>query len=124
MILPTPSQSYDPMIQSEINRAIELGDSQNLKKDGDLEVALDRMTVNSTDEDLTLDTTQLSVFSHRFMSIAEQMGRILQRTSVSTNIKERLDYSCAMFDSTGGLVANAPHIPVHLGNNKLLKKFS
>jgi 5-oxoprolinase (ATP-hydrolysing) len=58
-----------------------------------------------------LDTTQLSIFSHRFMSIAEQMGRILQRTSVSTNIKERLDYSCAMFDSNGGLVANAPHIP-------------
>jgi 5-oxoprolinase (ATP-hydrolysing) len=42
-------------------------------------------------------------------------SRILQRTSVSTNIKERLDYSCAMFDQTGGLVANAPHIPVHLG---------
>ncbi|RNA32525.1 5-oxoprolinase [Brachionus plicatilis] len=62
-----------------------------------------------------LDITQLSIFSHRFMSIAEQMGRILQRTSVSTNIKERLDFSCAMFDSNGGLVANAPHIPVHLG---------
>ena len=61
------------------------------------------------------DITQLSIFSHRFMSIAEQMGRILQRTSVSTNIKERLDFSCAMFDSNGGLVANAPHIPVHLG---------
>jgi 5-oxoprolinase (ATP-hydrolysing) len=43
------------------------------------------------------------------------MGCILQRTAVSTNIKERLDYSCAMFDSEGGLVANAPHIPVHLG---------
>ena len=49
------------------------------------------------------------------MSIAEQMGRTLQRTSVSTNIKERLDFSCAMFDAKGGLVANAPHIPVHLG---------
>lgn len=49
------------------------------------------------------------------MSIAEQMGRILQRTSISTNIKERLDFSCAMFDFNGGLVANAPHIPVHLG---------
>ena len=49
------------------------------------------------------------------MSIAEQMGRILQRTAISTNIKERLDFSCAMFDYSGGLVANAPHIPVHLG---------
>lgn len=62
-----------------------------------------------------LDTIQLSIFSHRFMSTAEQMGRILQRTAISTNIKERLDFSCAMFGSDGGLVANAPHIPVHLG---------
>lgn len=49
------------------------------------------------------------------MSIAEQMGRILQRTSISTNIKERLDFSCALFGPDGGLVSNAPHIPVHLG---------
>lgn len=57
----------------------------------------------------------LSIFSHRFMSIAEQMGNALQRTSISTNIKERLDFSCAIFDPDGNLVANAPHIPVHLG---------
>ncbi|XP_012239742.1 5-oxoprolinase [Bombus impatiens] len=62
-----------------------------------------------------LDTIQLSIFSHRFMSIAEQMGRILQRTAISTNIKERLDFSCAVFGPDGGLVSNAPHIPVHLG---------
>jgi 5-oxoprolinase (ATP-hydrolysing) len=58
----------------------------------------------------------LSIFAHRFMAIAEQMGRALQKTSVSTNVKERLDYSCALFDPTGGLVANAPHLPVHLGS--------
>ncbi|OLL25443.1 hypothetical protein NEOLI_003786 [Neolecta irregularis DAH-3] len=63
-----------------------------------------------------LDPVMLSIFSHRFMSIAEQMGRTLQKTSISTNIKERLDYSCALFDSNGGLVANAPHLPVHLGS--------
>ncbi|KAL6260479.1 hypothetical protein P5V15_008004 [Pogonomyrmex californicus] len=62
-----------------------------------------------------LDSIQLSIFSHRFMSIAEQMGRVLQRTSISTNIKERLDFSCAIFGPDGGLVSNAPHIPVHLG---------
>lgn len=62
-----------------------------------------------------LDAIQLSIFSNRFMSIAEQMGRVLQRTAISTNIKERLDFSCAMFGPDGGLVANAPHIPVHLG---------
>lgn len=52
------------------------------------------------------DPVLLSIFSHRFMAIAEQMGRALQKTSVSTNVKERLDYSCALFDSDGGLVAN------------------
>ncbi|CAH2231731.1 jg14311 [Pararge aegeria aegeria] len=62
-----------------------------------------------------LDSVQLSIFSHRFMSIAEQMGRVLQRTSISVNIKERLDFSCALFGPDGGLVSNAPHIPVHLG---------
>lgn len=61
------------------------------------------------------DPLELSLFANRFMSIAEQMGRHLQRTSVSTNIKERLDFSCALFDEEGNLVANAPHLPVHLG---------
>lgn len=63
-----------------------------------------------------VDPIKLSIFAHRFMAIAEQMGRALQKTSVSTNVKERLDYSCALFDSSGGLVANAPHLPVHLGS--------
>ncbi|PON52797.1 Winged helix-turn-helix DNA-binding protein [Parasponia andersonii] len=62
------------------------------------------------------DVVQLSIFNHRFMGIAEQMGRTLQRTSISTNIKERLDFSCALFGPDGGLVANAPHIPAHLGS--------
>ncbi|MAG29402.1 MAG: hypothetical protein CL908_00730, partial [Deltaproteobacteria bacterium] len=61
------------------------------------------------------DPVRLEVLGNRFMSIAEQMGAVLRNTSVSTNIKERLDYSCAVFDRDGGLVANAPHIPVHLG---------
>ncbi|KAJ9523185.1 hypothetical protein QJQ45_024077, partial [Haematococcus lacustris] len=61
------------------------------------------------------DPIQLAIFSHRFMGIAEQMGRTLQRTSISVNIKERLDFSCALFGPEGGLVANAPHLPVHLG---------
>ncbi|KAK6043149.1 hydantoinase/oxoprolinase, partial [Cooperia oncophora] len=62
---------------------------------------------------LNMDPIRLSIFSNRFMSIAEQMGRVLQRTAISTNIKERLDFSCALFDPKGGLIANAPHIPVH-----------
>merc|ERR1719239_2089083 len=66
-------------------------------------------------EEKVADPVLLSIFGHRFMSIAEQMGRVLQRTAISTNIKERLDFSCALFGPDGGLVSNAPHIPVHLG---------
>ncbi|MGC1272670.1 MAG: hydantoinase B/oxoprolinase family protein [Planctomycetaceae bacterium] len=61
------------------------------------------------------DPVQLELFNNLFASIAEQMGEVLRRTSVSTNVKERLDYSCAIFDAGGNLVVNAPHIPVHLG---------
>ncbi|TVY18904.1 Uncharacterized protein LARI1_G003720 [Lachnellula arida] len=73
-------------------------------------------TSSKPDTTKEVDPIMLSIFAHRFMAIAEQMGRALQKTSVSTNVKERLDYSCALFDSTGGLVANAPHLPVHLGS--------
>ena len=62
------------------------------------------------------DPVLLEVFNNLFMSIAEQMGATLQSTACSVNIKERLDFSCALFDATGGLVANAPHVPVHLGS--------
>ena len=62
-----------------------------------------------------VDPVLLEVFNHQFQSIAEQMGIVLQRTAMSTNIRDRLDFSCAVFDAEGGLVANAPHIPVHLG---------
>lgn len=62
------------------------------------------------------DPVMLEIFNHLFMAIAEQMGVTLQNTSYSVNIKERLDFSCAIFDGQGQLVANAPHIPVHLGS--------
>ncbi|WP_406655840.1 hydantoinase B/oxoprolinase family protein [Methanolobus sp. ZRKC2] len=63
-----------------------------------------------------VDPVMLEIFNNRFMSIAEQMGYTLRNTAYSVNIKERLDFSCAVFDSKGNLVANAPHIPVHLGS--------
>jgi 5-oxoprolinase (ATP-hydrolysing) len=62
------------------------------------------------------DPVMLEVFNNLFMSIAEQMGVTLQNTASSVNIKERLDFSCAVFDRNGALVANAPHMPVHLGS--------
>ncbi len=63
-----------------------------------------------------VDPVLLEVFNNLFMSVAEQMGAVLANTAHSVNIKERLDFSCAVFDAEGGLVANAPHIPVHLGS--------
>ncbi|MDP9066579.1 MAG: hydantoinase B/oxoprolinase family protein, partial [Pseudomonadota bacterium] len=62
------------------------------------------------------DPVMLEIFNNLFMSIAEQMGLRLQSTAHSVNIKERLDFSCALFDATGSLIANAPHMPVHLGS--------
>ena len=62
------------------------------------------------------DPVMLEVFNSLFMSIAEQMGGTLRNTAHSVNVKERLDFSCALFDAEGGLVANAPHVPVHLGS--------
>lgn len=66
--------------------------------------------------DKAVDPVQLEIFNNRYMSIAEQMGIILRNTSQSVNVKERLDFSCAIFDAEGNLVANAPHVPVHLGS--------
>ncbi|KAK3325202.1 Hydantoinase B/oxoprolinase-domain-containing protein [Apodospora peruviana] len=82
----------------------------DIQKDGEKDKSL---TASGERE---VNPIMLSIFGHRFMAIAEQMGRALQKTSVSTNVKERLDFSCAIFDATGGLVANAPHLPVHLGS--------
>lgn len=76
----------------------------------------EKHVLKEKEKDDFVDPIMLSIFSHRFMDIAEQMGTQLRKTSVSTNVKERLDFSCALFDQTGGLVANAPHVPVHLGS--------
>lgn len=67
-------------------------------------------------EDMEIEPVLLSVFRHRFFGIAEQMGRVLQMVSVSANIKERLDFSCAIFTPDGHLVANAPHVPAMIGS--------
>lgn len=66
--------------------------------------------------DKSCDPVTLEIFNNLFMSVAEQMGIVLRNTSQSVNIKERLDFSCAIFDQRGSLVANAPHVPVHLGS--------
>ncbi|XP_055204475.2 5-oxoprolinase isoform X3 [Gorilla gorilla gorilla] len=101
------------IIDSNSTILVEPGCQAEVTKTGDIRISVGAEVPGTVGPQL--DPIQLSIFSHRFMSIAEQMGRILQRTAISTNIKERLDFSCALFGPDGGLVSNAPHIPVHLG---------
>lgn len=84
-----------------------------LEKHVVIDIAIDNKKSVSAGE---VDPIQLAIFGNRFMSIAEDMGRTLQKISISTNVKERLDFSCAIFDGDGALTANAPHVPVHLGS--------
>ena len=101
------------IIQNVATVVIELDCICEVTLHGDLRITVEKCV--SLASEVSLDPLLLSLFAHRFMGVAEQMGRTLQRTSVSVNIKERLDFSCAVFDGQGGLVANAPHLPVHLG---------
>jgi 5-oxoprolinase (ATP-hydrolysing) len=95
---------------------VEAGWSAERAGDGTLvltrTVPLDRSKAIGTD----VDPVRLEIFNNLFMAIAEEMGVALQSTATSVNIKERLDFSCALFDAEGALIANAPHIPVHLGS--------
>ena len=104
IIEPTSTTVVDPGWQAELTRR----DHLVLER----VVALDRAAAVGTD----VDPVMLEVFNNLFMSIAEQMGSTLENTAYSVNIKERLDFSCAIFDPAGNLVANAPHMPVHLGS--------
>ncbi len=107
-----------PAIVAEANATtvVEPGWRARLSPAGDLvlerHVARPRRVAVGTDA----DPVMLEIFNNLFMSIAEQMGYRLQNTAHSVNIKERLDFSCAIFDPQGHLVANAPHMPVHLGS--------
>ena len=111
------------VFQSISTIVLEIGCVAAVTADGDLDIDVTQQQTTSDvavedekiEEEIVEDPVQLSIFAHRFMGIAEQMGRTLARTAISVNIKERLDFSCALFTSDGGLVANAPHIPVHLG---------
>ncbi|MBN2808633.1 MAG: hydantoinase B/oxoprolinase family protein, partial [Deltaproteobacteria bacterium] len=94
---------------------VEPESEARISDSGDVEIRVLRCGSMALSAATAVDPVQLAIFSNLFMSIAEQMGRTLQKTSISTNIKERLDFSCALFGPGGELVANAPHLPVHLG---------
>jgi len=118
------------IVQSISTIVLEIDCTALVTADGDLDITVLGNKESTEDEsnqseDVVIkeDPVKLSIFAHRFMGIAEQMGRTLARTAISVNIKERLDFSCALFTSDGGLVANAPHIPVHLGAMQAAVKF-
>jgi len=95
-------------------RARTLPGGELLLSDAELPPADDRPAPAA--QAVTVDPGRLEIFNNLFMHIATQMGEVLRATAQSVNIRERLDYSCALFDAHGGLVANAPHMPVHLGS--------
>ncbi len=95
---------------------VEDGWSAETNSQGHLILVRCRTLQNQDAIGTSADPVMLEVFNNLFMSIAEQMGATLANTAYSVNIKERLDFSCALFDSCGKLVANAPHVPVHLGS--------
>ncbi|GAA0931418.1 hydantoinase B/oxoprolinase family protein [Streptomyces thermoalcalitolerans] len=106
-----------PAIITEANATTVVDDGWRAAVTEHGHLLLERVTaVRSAEVDTEVDPVMLEVFNNLFMSIAEQMGARLESTAQSVNIKERLDFSCALFDPDGNLVANAPHIPVHLGS--------
>ena len=95
---------------------VEPGWIAEVLEGGELLLTCLNSTRRSTSDPSRADPVFLELFNNLYMGVAEQMGAVLRNTSTSVNIKERLDFSCAVFDSTGALVANAPHVPVHLGS--------
>ncbi len=105
------------IVEETGTNVIDVGWSATLTERQHLMLKKQQDTAPTAQIDITkADPVYLEIFNHLFMAIAEQMGFTLQNTSYSVNIKERLDFSCAVFDQQGQLVSNAPHIPVHLGS--------
>ncbi|HTN75672.1 MAG TPA: hydantoinase B/oxoprolinase family protein, partial [Pirellulaceae bacterium] len=103
IVEPNSTTLIDPAWQAE------------LLSGGELLLTANHSTAPSATLSLVADPIQLEIFNHHFAGIAERMGHTLRNTASSVNVKERLDFSCALFTSAGDLVVNAPHIPVHLG---------
>ena len=106
------------IVEDTATTVVEPGWTATVTPTGDLVLGQLGMVPNcpSSSVGTEVDPIQLEIFNNLFMNIAEQMGVVLENTAASVNIKERLDFSCAIFDPGGDLVANAPHMPVHLGS--------
>lgn len=107
-----------PAIISEANSTlvIEPGWQARVSEQDDLLLERVERRAHRNAAGTDVDPVMLEIFNNLFMSIAEQMGAVLEKTASSVNIKERRDFSCALFDAEGELIANAPHMPVHLGS--------
>jgi 5-oxoprolinase (ATP-hydrolysing) len=107
-----------PAIIYEENSSIFIADNWKSYIDKNKQIIISKINEKSDQivKNKTIDPIRLEIFNNMFMSIAEEMGTLLKNTAYSINIKERLDFSCALFDNKGGLIANAPHIPIHLGS--------
>jgi len=115
--LPPGETVTGPAIITEASATTVVDDGWRAVARDDGHLVMERAAITeSSDLGTEADPVLLEVFNNLFMSIAEQMGARLESTAQSVNIKERLDFSCALFDPDGNLVANAPHIPVHLGS--------
>ena len=104
------------VVESDTTTVLEAGWRATLAPQGELLLERDEPQTHRRVASAAADPTLLEVFNNLFMAIAEQMGAVLANTASSVNIKERLDFSCALFDAAGELIANAPHMPVHLGS--------
>ncbi|HWA30730.1 MAG TPA: hydantoinase B/oxoprolinase family protein, partial [Rhizomicrobium sp.] len=104
------------LIEPHQTVVVEPGWRATINKNRSLVLTREQAAQHALNATTEADPVSLEVFANLFMAIAEEMGATLQNTASSVNIKERLDFSCAIFDAEGGLVANAPHMPVHLGS--------
>lgn len=104
------------VVDANATTVIEPGWRGEFTERGDLVLTRETAVTRAAAIGTAVDPVMLEIFHNRFMTVAEQMGIALANTAYSVNIKERLDFSCALFDPRGGLIANAPHIPVHLGS--------
>ena len=104
------------LVEPNATTVIEPDWEGRINANGDLLIERVVPLAQCSDISTDVDPVQLEIFNNLFMNVAEQMGVVLENTAVSVNIKERLDFSCAIFDPDGELIANAPHLPIHLGS--------
>ena len=114
--LDAPMEGPRLIVRGDTQIWLEAGWRASPEADGLIRLTRVKIAARAGADPALVDPVTLELYNRRFMGIAEAMGAALERTARSVNIKERLDFSCALFDAEGGLVANAPHMPVHLGS--------